>query len=90
MTRVFARVLKRAVPLGVRRLSFHAARHSYATWALSAGHDPLEVANNLGHSPEVLWSRYTHLLRGRKRRDFSFLDLPSANEARRGFLRLAP
>jgi integrase len=90
LTRVFARVLKRAVPLGVRRLSFHATRHSYATWALSASHDPLEVANNLGHSPEVLWSRYTHLLRGRRRRDFSFLDLPSASEARRGSLRLAP
>jgi len=90
LTRVFARVLDRAEPLGVRHLSFHATRHSYATWALSAGHDPLEVANNLGHSPEVLWSRYTHLLRGRTRRDFSFLDLPSPSEARRGFVRLAP
>jgi integrase len=84
VNRVLNRLLDLTAPLGVRRLPFHATRHSYASWALSEGHDPLDVANNLGHSPEVLWTRYAHALRGRRAHDFSFLDLPTTDPVRPG------
>ena len=37
-------------------------RHSFASLLLAAGHQPLYVAEQLGHSVAVLLSTYAHLM----------------------------
>jgi integrase len=38
-------------------------RHSAASLALAEGRNPVEVAEMLGHSPQMLWGTYSHVIR---------------------------
>jgi hypothetical protein len=49
----------------VRPLSFHCARHTFASWALEGGRSIVWVQNRLGHSsPEITLRTYSHFIPG--------------------------
>jgi integrase len=61
--RIWARVRRRALKLGVRPLALHCARHSWATWALQAGKNIRWVADQLGHADPAMTIRvYAHAM----------------------------
>jgi len=61
--RVWDRVRRRAQKHGVRPLTMHATRHSWATWALQAGKPIKWVASQLGHGdPSVTLRTYAHAM----------------------------
>ncbi len=47
--------------LGIKNISCHSLRHSYATHMLEAGVDLIELQKILGHVSVLTTSRYTHL-----------------------------
>jgi integrase len=52
---------------GVRKVTMHNLRHSYASQQLLAGTDPVEVAGLMGHSsPMVTFSIYAHWIKREK------------------------
>jgi integrase len=56
LNRAFARACKAA---GVRRRYVYQLRHTFATWALSSGENPLWVAKQMGHKDvKVLYAHY--------------------------------
>jgi integrase len=56
LNRAFARACKAA---GVRRRYVYQLRHTFATWALSSGENPLWVAKQMGHRDvKVLYEHY--------------------------------
>lgn len=63
-----------AVKLGVKRLKFHCFRHSWASWALAAGHDAVWAAAQIGDTLQVFLRRYVHELAG-PRRSLDFLKI---------------
>lgn len=71
------RVRREAVKRGVRKLKAHCFRHTWASWALAAGHDPAWCAAQLGHSLQIFFKRYVHELEG-PRRSLDFLSLGGA------------
>jgi len=60
-TPTFAAVLKRACKAaGLRRISPHTFRHSFATNLMAAGADIMEVKELLGHKSVAVTMRYAH------------------------------
>ncbi|MET4278545.1 MULTISPECIES: tyrosine-type recombinase/integrase [unclassified Bradyrhizobium] len=51
--------------LGLEKVTGHVMRHSFITWALLAGADPLAVAAVASVSIETMFRRYAHLIRRR-------------------------
>lgn len=74
---MWSRVRDEATSRGARRLKFHCFRHTWASWALAAGHDPAWCAGQLGHSLQIFLKRYVHELQG-PRRSLDFLRLGGA------------
>ncbi len=73
--RTFDRVRRRAQKSGVRPLSMHSARHSWATWALQAGKSVKWVAEVLGHADATMTLRvYAHAM-PEDETDLSFAEL---------------
>lgn len=52
--------------IGLREITPHCFRHSYATICYEAGLDPRQAAELLGDTPEVLETVYTHLRLGKR------------------------
>ncbi len=50
-----------AAKAGVRRLPFHSARHSFASWMAQAGVDLNRIRELLGHQSFRMVQRYSHL-----------------------------
>jgi integrase len=47
----------------VRNLTFHCARHTFASWALEGGRSIIWVQHRLGHgSPEITLRVYSHFM----------------------------
>jgi integrase len=56
LNRAFARACETA---GVRRRYVYQLRHTFATWALSSGENPLWIAKQLGHTDvQILYDHY--------------------------------
>lgn len=72
--RHWERVRRRGAAEGVRPLRFHAACHSWATWALRAGKSVRWVAQQLGHQDPAFTLRvYAHAMR-EEEKDLSFAE----------------
>lgn len=74
----WVRLRKRAAAQGVRPFKFHCFRHTWATWALAAGHDAAWVAEKIGDTLEVFLRRYAHAM-PQERRSLEFASLSSAD-----------
>lgn len=73
--RVWGRLRRWAHKDGVRPLTLHSTRHSWATWALQAGKNIRWVADQLGHSdPSTTLKHSAHAMR-EDDEDLSFLRL---------------
>lgn len=68
------RCRRAAVKRGVRRFKLHCTRHSWASWALAAGHDAAWAAAQIGDGLQVFLRRYVHAITG-TRRSLDFLRL---------------
>ncbi len=74
VTRVWARIRRRAQKRGVRPLKLHCARHTWATFALQAGKSIRWVADQLGHADPALTLRvYAHAM-AEEEHDLSFAE----------------
>jgi integrase len=64
--RAFQRIIRTA---GVPRLRIHDLRHTYATWALSAGEPPTDVSRILGHARvSITMDIYSHAIPNKRER----------------------
>ena len=62
---------------GVRRITIHGMRHTYATIRLSRGHSIEDVSKQLGHhSVKLTWDTYYHWKPGTKKHQVDALDDP--------------
>ena len=74
LSRIWARLRRRAQAQGIRPLKLHAARHTWATLALESGKSIRWVADQLGHADPSLTIRvYAHFL-PQQEADLSFVD----------------
>lgn len=78
-SKVWRRLLRRCVVDGgqslVRPLTFHCCRHTFASWALEAGHSVVWVQHALGHaSPDTTLRTYSHFV-PREGEEMGFLGL---------------
>ena len=71
--------------LGIKGLTFHAARHTFASKCLHAGATPQEVAAWLGDTLEVFYRYYAHIIEGLRQDRAGLLapSAPSVGESRR-------
>lgn len=77
----WTRLRAKAAAQGVRPFKFHCFRHTWATWALAAGHDPAWCAAQIGDTLEVFLQRYAHAM-PREKRSLDFVSLSSQGAAR--------
>lgn len=76
--RVFYKCLERA---GLRRITFHQLRHTYATLRIQAGHNIAEVSRQLGHSSiRVTIDTYYHYIPNEATSRVDDLDTESATK----------
>lgn len=61
---------------GLRKVTFHSLRHSFASQLVSAGRSLKEVQELLGHTSMQMTMRYAHLAPGRMRDAVAVLDAP--------------
>jgi len=80
--RSWYRVRRAAQKIGVRPLKLHAARHSFATWALAAGKSLRWVAEQLGHHSPTVTLRYYAAAMREEETDLGFADLVSEGPER--------
>jgi len=74
--RVFYKALEKA---GLRKIRIHDLRHTYATLRIQAGHNILDVSNQLGHhSPKMTLDIYSHWMPGTHKSQVDELDLKEA------------
>jgi len=60
--------------LGIRELSFHALRHTFATRAIECGIDCKTVASLMGHSNAMITiNRYSHSMMDTKKKAITVL-----------------
>ncbi len=86
-SRVWRRVMRRAQKRGVRPLTFHSTRHTYATLAIESGRSIRWVAEQLGHAdPAMTLRAYAHVL-PRQEEDLSFADFGTPKRAPDGPMR---
>lgn len=65
---------------GLRRVSTHSLRHSYATIRLMRGHNVGDVSYQLGHSSiKITYDTYCHWIPGRFKSEVDELDQPHPN-----------
>jgi integrase len=73
---VFYKVLEKAK---LRRIKFHALRHTYASLRISAGHNIKDIQEQLGHhSIQITMDTYGHLMEGEHRSQVEELDMAEA------------
>jgi len=66
INKIMDRAIKKA---GVKKISFHGLRHTFATLMLSKGVNPVDVADMLGHAnASQLWNTYAHVI-GKNRKE---------------------
>ena len=72
--------------LGIKNLSFHATRHTFASTALAKGATPQEVAGWLGDTLQVVYQTYLHTIKGLERDHAGLLtpkrEQPSSSKTR--------
>ena len=72
VNKIMRRAIKRA---GVKYITFHGLRHTFATLMLTKGVNPKELAETLGHSdPAMLWRTYAHAIPKRQKKAARKLD----------------
>ena len=59
---------------GLKKISCHSLRHSYATHLLEAGIDLIELQQILGHVSVLTTSRYTHLTTANHHNSYKRID----------------
>jgi integrase len=73
---VFYRILEKAK---LRRIKFHALRHTYASLRIAAGHNIKDIQEQLGHhSITITMDTYGHLMEGEHRDQVAQLDMAEA------------
>ena len=92
-SRTWEKIRAHAALKGVRPLPFHCARHSFATWALTAGKSIKRVSEWTGDSVAVLEAHYAHIMPD-DRTTMSFVvsppnQLPGRDRAQPGRVRRA-
>lgn len=80
--RTWAEVRKRARARGVRSLTLHCTRHTWASFAIDAGKSIKWIADQLGHRDvSMTLNTYSHLIPNQEQ-DLSFLNFGTAVEGR--------
>ena len=94
VSRTWQRLRRRAVNEGVRPLTLHAARHTFASLAIESGRSIRFVAEQLGHhDPAFTLKTYAHLMPSESE-DMGFADFSASSKrhetAPNGTVRKAP
>lgn len=82
LNRAFARACKAA---GVRRRYVYQLRHTFATWALSSGENPVWIAKQLGHTDvQIIYDHYGKWMPGLDQKAGSRMQSAVSPKARGG------
>jgi integrase len=82
LNRAFGRACKQA---GVRRRYVYQLRHTFATWALSSGENPVWIAKQMGHTDvQIIYDHYGKWMPGLDQKAGSRMLGAASSKARRG------
>lgn len=82
LNRAFARACKQA---GVRRRNVYQLRHTFATWGLSSGENPMWIATQMGHTDvQIIYDHYGKWMPGLDKEAGSRMLSAVSPKARRG------